>query len=81
LRKHPDWALALNGHTDGIGSETANLQLSQRRAAAVKTALASRHGVAAARLETSGYGETQPRDTNSTVEGRARNRRVELIKR
>lgn len=80
LAKHPDWRLAVNGHTDSIASDEYNLDLSQRRAAAVKDALVTRHGIDPAQLLTAGYGEGQPRDTNDTLEGRARNRRVELIK-
>ncbi len=80
LRKHPDWTLALNGHTDSIGGERYNLDLSRRRAAAVKDALVKMHGIGAARLTTDGFGAAQPRDTNDTLVGRARNRRVELIK-
>jgi outer membrane protein OmpA-like peptidoglycan-associated protein len=81
LTRHPDWALAVNGHTDGIGGDDYNLDLSKRRAAAVRTALVSRFGVPAARLSTAGFGKSQPKDTNATLEGRARNRRVELVKR
>jgi outer membrane protein OmpA-like peptidoglycan-associated protein len=80
LMQHPDWRLSVNGHTDNIASDNYNLELSARRAEAVKEALASRHGVDAGRLVTAGYGEAQPRDTNDTLEGRARNRRVELVK-
>jgi outer membrane protein OmpA-like peptidoglycan-associated protein len=80
LRKHPDWQLALNGHTDSIGGDRYNLDLSRRRAAAVKDALVKTHGITASRLLTDGFGASQPRDTNETLIGRARNRRVELIK-
>jgi outer membrane protein OmpA-like peptidoglycan-associated protein len=80
LRRHADWKLALNGHTDAIGGDQYNLDLSKRRAAAVKTALVSRYGISADRLSTSGFGKAQPKDTNDTLEGRARNRRVELVK-
>jgi outer membrane protein OmpA-like peptidoglycan-associated protein len=80
LRRHPDWKLAIEGHTDNIDSDAYNLQLSQRRAAAVKNALVSGRGVAATRLATSGFGESRPKDTNDTLEGRARNRRVELVR-
>lgn len=80
LRKHPDWKLAVNGHTDSIGADAYNLSLSQRRAAAVKDALVKTHGIAATRLTTDGFGAAQPRDTNETLGGRARNRRVELVK-
>jgi outer membrane protein OmpA-like peptidoglycan-associated protein len=78
LTTHPDWKLRVDGHTDGIGGDAANLQLSRRRAAAVKAALVSGHGIDAARLSTDGHGEAQPQATNDTPEGRARNRRVEL---
>ncbi len=80
MRRHPDWKLAVNGHTDGIGTDQYNLDLSRRRAAAVKTALVTKHGIDAARFTTSGFGKSQPKDTNDTLEGRARNRRVELVR-
>jgi outer membrane protein OmpA-like peptidoglycan-associated protein len=80
LRRHPDWRLAIEGHTDSIAGDRFNLELSARRAAAVKAALTGRHGVAAGRLTTSGAGEGRPKDRNDTPEGRARNRRVELVR-
>jgi outer membrane protein OmpA-like peptidoglycan-associated protein len=80
LRRHPDWKLAIEGHTDSIAGDAYNLTLSQRRAAAVKRALVSRKSVADARLATAGFGEAHPKDTNQTLEGRARNRRVELVR-
>ena len=79
LTRHADWPVTIEGHTDSIGTSTANQSLSQRRAAAVRDRLANR-GVAAARLRAVGYGQTKPRETNTTVEGRARNRRVELLR-
>lgn len=78
LKKNPDWRLRIDGHTDAIGGEAANLDLSRRRAAAVRTALVERHGIDAARLTSGGYGAGSPKDRNDTPEGRARNRRVEL---
>lgn len=80
LRRNQAWTMRVNGHTDGIGTEAFNLDLSRRRAAAVKAALVARYGIDARRLDTSGAGESRPKDTNETVEGRARNRRVELMK-
>lgn len=80
LRRHPDWRLSIAGHTDGIASDAFNLDLSKRRAAAVKTALVTRFAVDQRRLTTTGYGKSRPRDTNDTPEGRARNRRVELMR-
>ena len=70
----------MNGHTDGIGGDQFNLGLSGRRSTAVKDALTKRYGVAATRLTTAGFGKSQPKDTNETLEGRARNRRVELVR-
>ena len=78
LKAHPDWKLRVDGHTDGIGNDAANLDLSKRRSAAVKTALVSRYGIDGDRLSTGGYGESSPQAPNDTAEGRARNRRVEL---
>ncbi len=78
MRRNPGWKLSVSGHTDNIGGDPANILLSQRRAAAVKSALLTRFQIAPDRLETSGYGAASPVDTNATLEGRARNRRVEL---
>jgi outer membrane protein OmpA-like peptidoglycan-associated protein len=78
LQKNPDWKLKVSGHTDNIGDAAFNLGLSQRRADAVKDALVTRYKIAAGRLATSGYGASMPIESNSTFEGRARNRRVEL---
>jgi outer membrane protein OmpA-like peptidoglycan-associated protein len=78
LTAHPQWKLRVDGHTDGIGNDAANLDLSRRRSAAVKTALVTRHGIDGGRLVTGGFGESQPQAGNDTPEGRARNRRVEL---
>ena len=80
LRRHPDWKLAISGHTDDVGGDAYNLALSERRAAAVKSALVTRFGAAPARLATAGYGQRQPKATNATLEGRAENRRVELVR-
>jgi outer membrane protein OmpA-like peptidoglycan-associated protein len=80
LHRHPDWRLSVGGHTDSIGGDAFNLDLSRRRAAAVKHALVARFGIDADRLGTDGYGRSRPVDTNDTPEGRARNRRVELVR-
>jgi outer membrane protein OmpA-like peptidoglycan-associated protein len=74
----PDWKLTITGHTDNIGGHKYNLDLSQRRAASVKKALVERYHVGPNRLSTGGAGDSAPIDTNDTLEGRARNRRVEL---
>jgi outer membrane protein OmpA-like peptidoglycan-associated protein len=80
MRRHPDWKLQVNGHTDAIGGDRSNLDLSQRRAAAVKNALVTQYEITPDRFSTAGYGKSQPKDTNDTLEGRARNRRVELMR-
>ena len=80
LRRNPDWKLSIEGHTDDVASDRYNLELSARRAAAVKAALGEQFGIGAARLTTAGFGESRPQDRNDTVEGRARNRRVELVR-
>lgn len=80
MRRHPDWKLSIEGHTDAVASDRYNLELSGRRAAAVKEALVGSFGIAASHLTTAGYGESRPQDRNDTVEGRARNRRVELVR-
>jgi outer membrane protein OmpA-like peptidoglycan-associated protein len=80
LRRNPDWKLSIEGHTDAVASDRYNLELSGRRAAAVKEALVDTLGIAAPRLTTAGFGESRPQDRNDTVEGRARNRRVELVR-
>ena len=81
LSHHLDWKLAVNGHTDNVGGDAYNLLLSKRRADAVKAALQSHYHVDSARLNAAGLGASQPQDTNATLEGRAHNRRVELIRK
>ena len=81
LAGNPSWKLDVEGHTDSIGGNAYNLDLSRQRAAAVKQALVSRHRVAAQRLTTAGFGASQPKEPNETLAGRARNRRVELVRR
>ncbi|MEM6328077.1 MAG: OmpA family protein [Bacteroidota bacterium] len=78
MEEHPELRLRVEGHTDNEGDPAANLTLSQRRAAAVTTMLTGL-GVAADRLESAGMGQTQPIASNDTAEGRAQNRRVELV--
>jgi outer membrane protein OmpA-like peptidoglycan-associated protein len=80
LADHPDWKLSVEGHTDNIGGDAFNMDLSQRRAAAVKQALVTRYHIAPDRLSSAGFGATRPVESNDTMEGRARNRRVELVR-
>jgi outer membrane protein OmpA-like peptidoglycan-associated protein len=79
LQQLGEKAFVIEGHTDGIGSDRYNDELSARRADAVKAALVNEHGVAGARLSTAGYGKRRPIESNDTLAGRARNRRVELV--
>jgi outer membrane protein OmpA-like peptidoglycan-associated protein len=80
LSRNPDWRLSIGGHTDNVGGDAYNLDLSNRRAAAVKQALVTRYKIDGERLQTAGYGLSAPKGTNDTPEGRARNRRVELVR-
>lgn len=69
LAENADLKVQIVGHTDSDGEDAANLDLSKRRAAAVKTALATRFGIDAARMDTDGKGESQPIDKNDTPAG------------
>src|SRR6266849_4494652 len=80
LNHNPAWKLRVEGHTDNIGGDDYNLDLSQRRAEAVKLTLVSRYHIAADRLTPQGFGATRPKEPNDTLAGRARNRRVELVR-
>jgi outer membrane protein OmpA-like peptidoglycan-associated protein len=78
LVKHPEWALKISGHTDNVGKPAANMNLSKKRAEAVKKYLVSK-GVSAERLKTEWFGQTRPIAPNTTPEGRQKNRRVEML--
>ena len=77
LNKYPDTAVLIEGHTDNVGSDDFNLDLSNKRSQAVAAQLAAQ-GVDATRFTLMGYGESQPVMDNGTPEGRQANRRVEL---
>ncbi len=79
LEKDPNMRIRVDGHTDSIGSEAYNLQLSKRRADAVKRHLTA-ESIAADRIETRGLGFANPVADNTTESGRAENRRVEVHK-
>jgi lipid-binding SYLF domain-containing protein len=79
LKEHADWNIRVEGFTDNVGKSDANLALSSDRANAVMEWLAN-HGIERGRLSAKGYGESRPVAKNSTAEGRAKNRRVELVK-
>jgi OOP family OmpA-OmpF porin len=78
LKDNPTIHVEVGGHTDSIGSDAYNQKLSERRAQTVATEL-EHDGISASRLTVRGYGERKPEADNKTAEGRARNRRVELI--
>lgn len=77
LRDNPTVSIRITGHTDNVGSDKANLTLSEGRAKAVRSEIIKR-GIAAERIEAEGKGETEPIADNATEEGRAQNRRVEF---
>jgi outer membrane protein OmpA-like peptidoglycan-associated protein len=79
MSQNPSLKLHVVGHTDNVGNAAANMKLSQARAAGVVAHLTGKHGVAANRLTAFGAGPYAPVSSNKTDEGRARNRRVELV--
>ena len=79
LGQDADLRLRIEGHTDNTGSADANLELSERRAAAVRDYLVQQEKIDAGRLEAAGMGQTAPVADNATPEGRQTNRRVELV--
>ncbi len=79
LQEHPDLRLRIEGHTDDVGEEAFNQTLSERRAASVKAWLMEEGQIAAARLETTGFGESRPAVQGTSPEAREQNRRVELV--
>lgn len=80
IETNPNLKLRIEGHTDSVGNAAHNLDLSKRRAEAVKAVLASQFKVDASRLTTAGLGAAKPIDSNDTPQGRAQNRRVEFVK-
>lgn len=78
LEDNPQLRIQLNGHTDNVGSDTDNMDLSDARARAVYNYLVQ-NGIDASRLRSKGFGETVPIDSNDTTEGRQRNRRTEFV--
>jgi outer membrane protein OmpA-like peptidoglycan-associated protein len=80
LKADPTLKIHVVGHTDNVGGVDGNIKLSQDRAEAVLQALVRDHAIAAARLRAYGCGQFAPVASNDTEEGRAKNRRVELVK-
>ncbi|OQX89952.1 MAG: hypothetical protein B6D65_00545 [candidate division Zixibacteria bacterium 4484_93] len=77
LKAYPEMRVLIEGHTDNVGGEKYNLELSTKRALSVKNWLV-KNGIDPSRLETRGFGYSRPVDTNDTPEGRANNRRIEF---
>jgi outer membrane protein OmpA-like peptidoglycan-associated protein len=80
LETNPNLRLLIEGHTDSVGNAAHNLDLSKRRAEAVKAVLVSQFKVDETRLTTAGLGSSKPIDSNDTPQGRSQNRRVELVR-
>jgi outer membrane protein OmpA-like peptidoglycan-associated protein len=80
LANNAEWKLSINGHTDNIGGDSSNMDLSRRRSESVRRALVEQYRVDPSRLITAGFGASQPKESNGTVEGRGKNRRVELVR-
>lgn len=80
FKQFADIKVKIIGHTDSDGKDADNLELSKKRASAVKDYLVSEYGIDASHIETDGKGETNPVADNKTKEGKAQNRRVEFVK-
>ena len=81
LKEHADLSILIEGHTDNVGNAASNLTLSEARAAEVKNALVTDFAIDAGRITTQGLGDTKPAVPNTSPEGRAQNRRVEIVKK
>ena len=75
----PDSKIRVSGHTDSTGSDAVNMKLSEERAGKVAKFLTEVGGIAADRITVNGYGESRPVASNETADGRAANRRVEIL--
>ncbi len=80
MRSNPDLKIGVEGHTDNVGTSASNKTLSEARAKSVVAAIIAQ-GISADRLSPAGFGQDRPIADNSTEEGRAQNRRVELVKK
>lgn len=77
MRQYPDYDLRISGHTDNVGSDVTNLRLSEQRAATCANFIIAT-GIVPRRVSSAGYGESRPKESNDTAEGRRLNRRVEF---
>ena len=79
MKDNPTMKIQIEGHTDNVGAAASNKTLSENRAKAVVAALAAK-GIDKSRLTAKGWGQEKPVADNSTDEGKAKNRRVEIVK-
>ncbi|MGD0279564.1 MAG: OmpA family protein [Smithella sp.] len=79
MKKYPDTNVVIEGHTDNVGSENFNIQLSKARANSVRQYLIENFGIDASRINAIGYGPNRPIAQNDTEDGRQKNRRVEAV--
>ena len=79
IRRYPEAAVRLEGNTDGIGTEEYNQRLSERRADAVRAYILNKGVIDESRITAVGYGKSNPVASNDTEEGRAKNRRVDIL--
>jgi OOP family OmpA-OmpF porin len=79
IKKYPNAKIRLAGHTDSVGTDEYNQGLSERRAVAAKKYFVDEGKIETKRISTVGYGESKPVASNKTKEGRAKNRRVEIL--
>ncbi|WP_163515271.1 OmpA family protein [Gelidibacter japonicus] len=79
MNENPELNILVEGHTDNVGNKASNQSLSEKRATGLKTALVTK-GISSSKIETVGFGQDQPLADNSTDEGRAKNRRIEIKK-
>jgi OOP family OmpA-OmpF porin len=77
MKKYPDLKIVIEGYTDNVGGKKYNLSLSQKRAEAIKNIMVTKFNIEPARLTAKGFGESKPIASNSTKEGRQKNRRVD----
>jgi OOP family OmpA-OmpF porin len=77
MKKYPDLKIVIEGHTDNVGTEKYNINLSQKRAEAIKQLMVKKFNIDANRIKAKGFGFSKPLDKNTLKEGRQKNRRVE----
>ena len=79
MKEYPDATAVIEGYTDNVGKEAANVELSQRRADSIKAYLVKKFGIDISRIKAVGYGPNKPVASNATKEGRQKNRRGRAV--